>query len=99
VKKRPRHPHPEFYCDFNGRVRDRDFSLEGKGSIADLQKLGLDLKSAVGRRFTFVSDDADDQGNPDDIMIDGIVIYDEQYGYLAHADGDDFYWRSQIADE
>jgi hypothetical protein len=79
-------------------MMERSYSLERNGSIEDLRKLGLDLKSAVGRRFTFVSDDADDHGNPDDIMINGVVVHDETYGYLAQADGEEFYWRSQIAD-
>jgi len=91
------HPYPEIYCDFNARMTDRGYSLERMGSIRDLSKLGIKLEEAVGKRFTFVADDADENGVPDDIMSNGIVIKDERYGFLALLDApDDFYWRSQL---
>lgn len=90
------HPHPEIYCDFNAGMIDRGYSLERRGSVDDLKKLGLTLEQAVGMRFTFVQDDLDKHGNPDDIMMKGVVIYDETWGYLAYADDDGFYWRSQL---
>lgn len=64
----------------------------------DLAKLGLTLADAVGMRFTFVQDDADEHGNPDDIMFNGIVVFDPEWGYLAFADEDGVYWRSQISE-
>ena len=94
---RKRHPFPEIYCDLNARMTDRGYSLERNGSVADLAKLGLTLESAVGKRFTFMMDDADDNGNPDDIMFNGVVIHDPKWGYLALADEDGVYWRSEIA--
>ncbi len=90
------HPYPEIYCDLNAGMIDRGYSLERKGSVDDLAKLGLTLAEAVGMRFTFVQDDADDQGNPDDIMFNGVVIHDLKWGYLAYADPDGVYWRSQL---
>jgi hypothetical protein len=30
-------------------------------------------------------------------MFNGIVIFDPQWGYLAFADEDGVYWRSQVA--
>jgi hypothetical protein len=98
MPKRRRHPYPEIYCDLNARMTDRGYSLSRRGSVDDLRKLGLSLEAAVGRRFTFVMDDADEQGRPDDIMFNGVVIHDDQYGYLAQADDDGFYWRSEIAE-
>jgi hypothetical protein len=74
------------------------YSLERRGSVDDLAKLGLTLESAVGRRFTFFMDDADDAGRPDDIMFNGVVIHDDSYGYLAQGDSAGVYWRSQIVD-
>jgi hypothetical protein len=94
---RKRHPFPEIYCDLNARMTDRGYSLERNGSVADLAKLGLTLESAIGKRFTFMMDDADDNGNPDDIMFNGVVIHDPEWGYLALADEDGVYWRSEIA--
>ncbi len=98
MPSRPRHPYPEIYCDLNARMTERGYSLERRGSVEDLSKLGLTLESAVGRRFTFFSDDADEQGRPDDIMFNGVVVFDSTYGYLAEADLDGIYWRSYIDD-
>jgi hypothetical protein len=91
------HPYPEIYCDLNAAMIARGYSLERRGSVDDLAKLGLTLADAVGMRFTFVQDDADEHGNPDDIMFNGIVIHDPKWGYLAFADEDGVYWRSQVA--
>ena len=98
VATRRRHPYPEIYCDINARTTKRGYSLERSGSVEDLRKLGLDLKAAVGRRFTFVGGDDGEPGRPDDIMFNGVVIHDDQYGYLAQADDDDVYWRSEISE-
>jgi hypothetical protein len=98
MTKRICHPFPEIYCDFNARMTDRGFSLERMGSVEDLKELGLTLENAVGKRFTFFMDDEDENGNPDDIMFNGVVVYDPKWGYLAVADDDDVYWRSQISD-
>ena len=79
-------------------MTDHGFSLERRGSVDDLTKLGLDLRSAVGKRFVFSMDDADENGNPDDIMFIGTVQHDEEWGYLAVMDTpDDFFWRSHIS--
>jgi hypothetical protein len=59
------------------------YSLERRGSVDDLAKLGLTLDSAVGRRFTFFMYDADDAGRPDDVMFNGVVIHDDTYGVSA----------------
>jgi hypothetical protein len=98
LSARNRHPFPEVYCDLNARITKNGYSLERTGSVEDLRKLGLDLTAAVGRRFTFYMDDADEQGRPDDIMFNGVVIHDAKYGYLAQGDEDGVYWRSQISD-
>lgn len=90
------HPFPEIYCDLNAAMIDRGYSLERQGSVDALGKLGLTLEQAVGKRFTFVQDDADEHGNPDDIMFNGVVIHHKQLGYLAYADGDRIYWRSEL---
>jgi hypothetical protein len=47
------HPHPEIYCDLNAAMIDRGYSLERRGSVDDLARLGLTLADAVGMRFTF----------------------------------------------
>jgi hypothetical protein len=89
---------PEIYCDLNARMTDRGYSLERRGSVDDLAKLGLTLETAVGRRFTFYMDDGDDEGKPDDIMWEGVVVRDAQWGYLGQYEGGGFYHRSDLVD-
>jgi hypothetical protein len=81
---------PEIYCDLNARMTESGYSLQRGGSVDDLAKIGLTLESAMGRRFTFYMDDGDDEGKPDDIMWDGIVVYDAQWGYLGEYEGATF---------
>jgi hypothetical protein len=38
----------EIYCDLNGQVRDRGYSLEPTGSVDSFAKLGLTLEAVVG---------------------------------------------------
>ena len=79
-------------------MTDRGYSLELPGSVNDLTKIGLTLKTAVGHKFVFFM--GDDDGRPDDIMFDGCVVFDEEFGYLAIMDvGTDFYWRSDIEND
>ena len=83
----------EIYCDLNARMTENCYSLERNGSVKDLEKLGLSLESAVGKRFRFYMDDANEDGTPNDIMFDGVVIFSDEYGYLAEQDGKIF-WRN-----
>jgi hypothetical protein len=86
---------PEVYCDLNARMTELGYSLERRGSVEDLSKVGFTLAAAVGKRFTFYMDDAKDDGTPDDIMFSGTVVHDPEHGYLAIKDDGDFYHRSE----
>ncbi len=97
--RRTRSQLPEVYCDLNAGMTEGRYSLERRGSIEDLAKLGLTLETAVGRRFTFYMDDGDDQGRPDDIMWEGCVVHEKEWGYLAEYDGGGFYHRSDLGDK
>lgn len=88
-------PDPEIFCDFNGCVTDLGY-MPTNGTIRDLAALGLTLENAVGRRFVFVSADADEQGNPDDIMHNGAVARDADFGVLLEIDETGFHWRSHL---
>jgi len=83
----------EIYCDFNARMTEDGYSLERNGSIKDLEKLGLNLETAKGKHFRFYMDDADDDGTLNDIMFDGVIIYSEEFGYLAKQESEIF-WRN-----
>ena len=95
MSKRVRAPDPEIWCDFNGRMTERGY-LPTNGTIRDLAALGLTLETAVGRRFVFVSGDADEHGNPDDIMCNGVIVRDSSFGILLEGDDDGIYWRSEL---
>ena len=94
---RMKSPDPEIFCDFNAQMTERGY-LPTSGTLADLAALGLTLQTAIGRRFVFVSDDADENGKPDDIMHDGVVVADERFGSLLEIDNTAFYWRSELKD-
>jgi hypothetical protein len=94
---RARSSRPEIYCDFNAHMTERGYSLERHGSVVALEKMGLTLEQAVGKRFTFYADDGNEAGEPDDLMVDGYVVKDPEWGYLAIAEGD-FYQRSELDD-
>ena len=96
VPMRVKSSYPEIFCDFNGRMTARGY-LPTSGTIRDLAALSLTLESAVDRQFVFVSDDADEQGNPDDIMHNGTLVRDMQFGVLLETDDTGFYWRSELS--
>jgi hypothetical protein len=73
------------------------YSLERRGSIDGLHRLGFTLGSAVGLRFLLVAGDVDDSGNPDDMMCVGSVVHDPSWGYLAIRESD-FFWRSSLSE-
>jgi hypothetical protein len=52
--------------------------LTARGTIADLEREGLQLRE--GLKLSVYSDDADDAGKPDDLVATGIVRRDERVG-------------------
>lgn len=63
------------YVDFQKADDEGRLVLTCAGTIRDLALHGIQLKE--GMRLTFYSDDVDDNGNPDDLIVDGIVHYDK----------------------
>jgi hypothetical protein len=69
---------PRVYADLNGGWRQGDqytFSLNSRATEADLQRLGL--SPAPGLLVDFWTDDGDEQGNPDPLLFQGVVQFDE----------------------
>lgn len=95
MKARAKSLDPEIWCDFNGGMTEHGY-LPTVGTVQDLAALGLTLESAVGLRFVFFSGDADEHGNPDDIMHNGTIVRDSKFGFLLEADDTGFYWRSEL---
>jgi hypothetical protein len=63
------------YADFQNMDDENRLRLTCAGTRADLERLGVQLRE--GLRLTFYTDDADDEGRPDPLLIDGTVHYHE----------------------
>lgn len=64
---------PKVYADFHKLDDENRIILTTVGTRDDLHRLGIQL--AEGMQLTFYMDDADDHGNSDDIMVDGVARY------------------------
>lgn len=63
------------YADFQKVDDDGRLILSCYGTAKDLAQNSIDLKE--GLVLTFYSDDADDAGNRDDLIVQGVVRYNE----------------------
>jgi hypothetical protein len=67
---------PRIYADFNNLDDENRLRLTCAGTQADLVRFGIQLQG--GMTLTFYMDDADDDGRPDDILVEGVVHYNTQ---------------------
>src|SRR6266478_5074232 len=76
---------PRVYADFHnadtkGRVR-----LNCSGTLEDLSKQQIELRE--GLVLTLYSDDLDDKGQLDELLVDGVVSFsEEEHGWVATID-------------
>lgn len=86
---------PRVYADFQnadagGRVR-----LNTVGTARDLAEQGLELSEGLG--LLLYSDDADDRGNRDDLVVEGVATYsNEEHCWVARIDWTAIRHASQI---
>lgn len=66
---------PRVYADFHNLDDCNRLRLTCVGTIEDLARQGIELRE--GLILTFSMDDADDRGEPDELLGDGVVHYDE----------------------
>jgi len=85
---------PEVHIDVNARMTANGYLLVD-GTISDLARLGLTPEQAAGRSFTFNGGDDEHDGKPADVMFDGTIEKDNEFGYLAVADSRGIYWRAK----
>jgi hypothetical protein len=64
------------YIDFHNVDDLNRLRLTCSGTLQDLESQGIELRE--GLALSFYSDDADDQGRPDDLLVDGVVRYSEE---------------------
>jgi hypothetical protein len=63
------------YADFMKMDYEGRLVLTCLGTHKDLEKHNISLKD--GLKLVFYNDDEDDNGNPDNLVVEGIVQYDE----------------------
>ena len=84
---------PEIFCDLNAGATLGTFRLTN-GSFEDLDKIGLTVDAAVGKRFLFNGgDDTDEDGMLADVCFVGTIINDPTFGYLAKVAESGIFWR------
>jgi len=64
---------PRVYADFQNLDDDNRLRLTCAGTYRDLERQGIELKE--GMTLTLYSDDATDEGEPDELLADGVVHY------------------------
>lgn len=67
---------PKIYADFQNLDDHNRLRLTCAGTSEDLARQGIDLHE--GLVLTLYMDDADDQGQPDELLADGVVHYNEE---------------------
>jgi hypothetical protein len=65
---------PRIYADFHNLDDSNRLRLTCAGTKEDLERQGIELRE--GLVLTFYMDDADDQGDPDELRTEGVVQYD-----------------------
>jgi hypothetical protein len=82
---------PRIYADFQNLDDENCVRLDTQGTQRDLDRLGLQL--ADGLELTFWTDDADEDGRPDNLLVDGVArragtpgtwVADVDWGSLRH---------------
>ena len=68
--------HTRIYADFQNLDDCNRLRLTCAGTLQDLERQGIQLQD--GLILTFYTDDADDEGRPDELRVEGIVHYDKE---------------------
>jgi hypothetical protein len=69
---------PRIYADFQNLDNANRLVLNCAGTLEDLKRNGIELQD--GLVLTFYTDDADDQGQDDELKIEGVVHFDSKEG-------------------
>src|SRR5262245_52271433 len=75
---------PRVYADFHNLDDENRVRLNTQGTVQDLARLGLRL--AEGLALTLYTEDADEAGHPDDLLVDGIARRSDDSGWVAEVD-------------
>ena len=87
---------PRIYADFQNLDDSNRIRLTCAGTVRDLERQGVQLRE--GLVLALYSDDADDDGRPDELRAEGIVRRDDGQGcWVAEVDWDDLRHASDEA--
>lgn len=67
---------PRVYADFQNLDDCNRLRLACAGTLADLEKQSIELRE--GLVLTLFTDDADDEGQPDELQAEGVVSYNSE---------------------
>src|SRR5262245_26209864 len=67
---------PKVYADFHNADAYGRLRLNCVGTIEDLARQGITLRD--GMPLTLYSDDLDAKGQPDELLVDGVVSFSEE---------------------
>jgi hypothetical protein len=67
--------HPRVYADFQNLDDENRLRLTCAGTRRDLERQAIDL--CEGMMLTLYTDDATDDGQPDELLADGVVHFNE----------------------
>lgn len=65
---------PRVYADFQNLDESNRLRLNCDGTFGDLERRGIALRE--GLTLSFYTDDADDEGRPTELTVEGKVHYD-----------------------
>ena len=77
---------------YPGSNVDRDWSPFTKGTFDDLAEGGITVLE--GMRLKFYDSDADEGGQPDDLLFEGSAHFIPDRGWGAIIDAKSFHWES-----
>jgi len=66
---------PRFYVDFQNLDDENRLRLTCAGTRRDLEQQGIELRQ--GMKLLLYTDDANDDGQPDELLVDGVVQYND----------------------
>ena len=66
---------PRVYADFQNLDDENRLPLTCAGTRRDLERQGIELREGIA--LTLYADDANDEGQPDELLAEGIVHYNQ----------------------
>jgi hypothetical protein len=69
---------PKIYADYGKIDFEGRLILVCRGTLEDLKNNNIELETGLELTF-YMDSDIDDLGNPDDLLVDGIVEFDDKH--------------------